>query len=347
MQNRLGFSRSIAEVVQFSATLDHYRAALSGLAVPLILAAFSLAVFIRAPRDDAATSEQSVEVTESRFVRGSRNPRRQPAMIAVLLMFLVLAWWLSLGPVVRSGGQALDMPGLYGLLYAYVPGFSGLRVAARFAALVMVFLALLAGAGAAVIERRMGLAGRLIVLILASVFLWQTWPATFPVNGVLASPALAPPPAYLRPTAELPPIYRALDDVDADAIVAELPFGDPWYELRYMFFSATHGRRLLNGYSGVFPPSYTARQRALSSPLDAPGLALDALGAATHVIVHEAAWRDDTGRRLVAWLESAGATAVATEDGAHLLALHALTRDAKTNTVTETQRPRGNHREEH
>jgi hypothetical protein len=218
------------------------------------------------------------------------------------------------------------------VLYAHVPGFSGLRVPGRFAALVLIFLPLLAAAGAAAVERRVGLASRLIILILTGVFLWQTWPASFPVNGVLPSSPLAPPPAYLRPSPQLPPIYRAVNELDADAVVAELPFGNPWYELRYMFFAATHGRRLLNGYSGVFPPSYLARRRYLAEPLDAPGRALEALSGATHVIVHPAAWPDGTGEQVVAWLEMAGATPLTTADGAHLLALHAITREATRRT---------------
>lgn len=335
MRDRLGFARSLDEVVQYSATLDHYRAAWPGLAIPLVLAVLSLAVFWRAPRagvpdqSDGTAAAAGTQV----WIWGSRNPARQATMIAVLLVFTVLAAWLSLGPVVRSAGQALDVPGLYLLLYTHVPGFTGLRVAARFAALVLIFLPLVAGAGAAAVERRWGLTGRLAVLAMTSVFLWQMWPATFPVNGVLASPTLAPPPAYLRPAAEVPRIYRVVDGLDADVVLAELPFGDPWYELRYMFFSATHGRRLLNGYSGVFPPSYLARQKVLAAPLAAPQPALDALSLATHVIVHEAAWPDDTGERVVRWLEAAGATPLLTTDeGAHLLALRPISRDARTDS---------------
>lgn len=328
MQKRLGFSRSIEEVVQFSATLDHYRAALPRLAIPVALAVLALAAFRRSAANRGATDAAAPANGAVRFTFGSRQPPRQAAMIVVLLVFLATAVWLSLGPVIQSGGARLDFPGLYGLLYEYVPGFTGLRVAARYAALVTVFLALLAGAGAAVVERRLGLAGRLIVLILAGVYLAQNWPSPFPVNGELASAALAAPPSYLRPAPALPPIYQALERVDPDAIVAELPFADPWYELRYMFFSATHGRRLLNGYSGVFPPSYVARQRRLANPLEHPMEALDALHDATHVIIHARAWRDDTGQRLVEWLEAAGAIEIATADDAHLMALHPMTREA-------------------
>ncbi|MFN2447198.1 MAG: hypothetical protein ABR606_16650 [Vicinamibacterales bacterium] len=330
MQRRLGFVRSIDEVIRFSATLDHYRVALPGLIVPLTLAMFALVALVKAPSPSEAPETAPADeerLAKPIFTPGCRNPRRQRAMIGALFVFLALAFWLSLGPVVRTGGATLDVPGIYTLLYQHVPGFSGLRVAARFAALVLIFLPLLAAAGAAFLERQVGLAGRLLVLIMTGVFLWQTWPAALPVNTVLPSPGLASPPAYLRPSPRLPEIYRAVSGLDADAVIAELPFGDPYYEVRYMFFAATHGRRLLNGYSGIFPPSYLARQRTLASPLDQPAAALEALAPATHVIVHEGAWTDGEGSRLVAWLESVGAAPVLTVEGAHLLALRDLARD--------------------
>ena len=100
-----------------------------------------------------------------------------------------------------------------------------------------------------------------------------------------------------RRAPELPAIYRAVDALRPGAILVELPFGDPWYDVRYMFFSTTHRRRLLNGYSGIFPPSFRARQRVLSRPLLDPGASAQAIGGATHVVVHRPAWKDDTGAR--------------------------------------------------
>src|SRR5262245_17461278 len=55
---------------------------------------------------------------------------------------------LALGPTIRSLGRPL-MDGPYAILYAWLPGFDGLRVPARFAMLAALFLALLAGFGAA------------------------------------------------------------------------------------------------------------------------------------------------------------------------------------------------------
>jgi hypothetical protein len=79
-----------------------------------------------------------------------------------------------------------------------------------------------------------------------------------------------------------------------------------------MFYSIAHHARLLNGYSGFFPPHYGLLAVALS---DVPTHAMSAWDAlrqfgVSHVIVHEAAWLDDRGPRTTAALIGLGATAV-------------------------------------
>ena len=296
VQQRLGVSRSLAEVIGYSATLDHYRLALPGLAPALALAAVAVV---------AALADRP-----SRWIT------------AAMLSFVALSFWLSLGPVPQGGGQALGWPGLYGVFHDYVPGYSGLRVPARFAMLFFVFLAVLAALGVAAIERGWRAAGVVVSIAVIAVILVQAKPATFPVNQLLPSEGLTnPPPAYLTPSPNLPPIYQAVESLRSGAVLAELPFGDPFYDLRYMYFSATHRRRLLNGYSGIFPPSYLARQRVLVRPFLDPRASAQAIGGATHVVVHRGAWPDDTGARLAAWLEQSGATLIAEGDGAVLYEL--------------------------
>jgi hypothetical protein len=238
-------------------------------------------------------------------------------------VFLALAFWLSLGPVPHGGGQPLGWPGVYSVLHNYVPGYSGLRVPARFAMLFFIFLALLAGTGVATLERRWRLAGRAVGAMAVAVFVIVAKPAAFPLNATLPSEGLATPPAYLTPSAHLPEVYRAVDSLRPGAILVEFPFGDSWYDLRYMFFSGMHRRRMLNGYSGLFPPSFLARQRVLAKPLLDPEASAQALGGATHVVVHRRAWTDDTGARVGAWLEGLGATIIAEADGAAVYALPA------------------------
>jgi hypothetical protein len=279
-----------------AATLDHWAAVLPGLAAPLALALIGAvgAVFVR---------------------------RLRSAMTLTTVM-LALTFWLSLGVEVRSGGVVLDWPGLYTLLYRYAPGFSALRVPHRFAGLVFVFAGVAAAIGLAAIEGRSRRAAQAVATLAVIVFLKFSVPSPVPINLELPSAVLAnPAPAYLTPRNELPSIYRAVDSLRAGAILAELPFGDPWYDLRYMYFSALHQRRLLNGYSGLLPPSYLARQRVLANPLLDPGAAAQAIGGATHVIVHRLAWRDDTGSRVSAWLEQFGATLIAEGNDAALYEL--------------------------
>lgn len=296
VQQRLGVERPMAEVVQGAATLDHYAAALPGIAAPLVLTV--------------------VGVIGALFVRRLRYA------IAVTVLLLALAFWLSLGPEIRRGGITLDWPGLYAVLYRTVPGFDALRVPARYASLVFLFLGIGAAIGLAAIEARSRRFAQAVAVVALLVFLKYSVPVPMMLNVELPSAVLASPaPAHLTPRAELPAIYQAVDALRPTAILAELPFGDYWYDLRYQYFSAIHGRRILNGYSGIFPPSYVGRQRVLARPLLDPGASAQAIGGATHVVVHRQAWRDDTGTHVAAWLEQFGATLIADADGAALYEL--------------------------
>jgi hypothetical protein len=88
-----------------------------------------------------------------------------------------------------------------------------------------------------------------------------------------------------------------------------------------MYFSSAHPNPKLAGYSGVFPESYLARQRALQEPLASPEEAWKAVGSATHAIVHAGAWPDDTGERIARWLQDRGAREAGRLDGARVFEL--------------------------
>ena len=213
------------------------------------------------------------------------------------------------------GGRVVDVPAIYPA-FARLPGYGGLRVPARFASLFLIFLGMLAGLAVQRIGDRWPRVAPAVALIAASLFLWQGRAQRVPLDRPLPSAGLAPPPAYLTPSPQLPAIYQAVTHLPATAVVAEFPFGDPWYDVRYMFFAATHHRAELNGYSGVFPPSYRARQSVLGRPFRNSDRAWVSLDASTHVIVHNAAWPDDTGPRIGAWLVEKGAILVGDVDGA-------------------------------
>jgi hypothetical protein len=211
---------------------------------------------------------------------------------------LLLAVWLSFGPIVHSGGWPLPAFGLYRVLYDYVPGYDGLRVPARASLLAALFLAVLAGIAAFALQRR--LKTRAVTLVALGLFLAEGWAApinTWPPRGA-SYQALADPAIYVA-VRQLPP----------DAVIVEFPFGDPYDEVKYVFHSTRHWRPLLNGYSGAFPASYRALRNDLEDVLADPDRAWAALAAspATHAVVHESYLRGRKGRRVSAWLEEHGA----------------------------------------
>jgi len=309
MQRQLHFDRQLDEVIRFSATLDHYRAALPGFAIPLALAVVAVVLNVRPLRPSTMAAD--------------RTSRLAPRVVAAFAVGALLTFWLSLGPVVQGGGHPLPIPGLYVLLYNFAPGFKGIRAVARYAMLFFLILGMLAGFGIAAIEARWRKAAPIVAAIGCAAFLWPLRPAPFPLDREwpFVSAGLAPPPAYLRPAPSPPPVYRFLATLDQKAVVAEFPFGDNAYDLRYMYFSAFHAHRMLGGFSGVFPDRWVARRDELAQPLAHPDLAWNALDGATLAVVHARGWSDATGARIVEWLRAHGAREAGVFDEAHVLEL--------------------------
>ncbi len=294
MQKAVGVTRTMAELTGNSVTLAGYWSEMPWLGPLLAMAAIAIVV-----PPVPATREL---------------PRRaRLGLFAVALAALILA----LGPVIQVGNRSL--PGPYGLLFDYVPGFQGLRVVHRFAVIGLLFISVLAGIGAAWLARwRVGAAA---VVLLSALTTPTAWSRPYPMDVPLESRGLAPVPEYLRPAMATPTIYRFARTLPATAVLVEFPFGDLGYEIRYTFFTLAHERRILNGYSGVQPSSYVARLPVLQAPLADPDASWQALAPATHAVVHTGAWDDDTGVRLRAWLEGRGARVVAQAQGAWIYAL--------------------------
>ena len=80
--------------------------------------------------------------------------------VGMLALVTIFAFAMSLGPQIHARGRLIEARNVYAAFYAYVPGFDGLRVPARFAMVVALGLAGLAGYGAAVMARRRGGGGR-------------------------------------------------------------------------------------------------------------------------------------------------------------------------------------------
>jgi hypothetical protein len=253
--------------------------------------------------------------------------------LGFLVCACLVAVWLSLGPTPRSHGRDLGFPSLYGLLER-LPGFDGARVPARYAMIVSLFLAVLGGLGAQALGREKH--GHVLQALAFAFFLAEVFGIPLPVNQsppilttsrsgevLLSDPDLNPTEPPGRGT---PPVYLFCLGLPKDAVLAELPLGSLAWDARYMFYSTVHSRPLVNGYSGVLPKDYpeTANAlRALSTEPDTAILALRRTGA-THVIVHEAAWRAGAGRRVLKQLEREGLREVARFDSDVVLAMPAM-----------------------
>jgi hypothetical protein len=297
MQARLGFTRSMDEIVATSASVDGYLAGSRALAVPMLLAGLA-------------------------WLPSTRTMAR-PRLALWAAVTTGLAAWLSLGPAPRWGAATYPAFGLYRYFYEYVPGFDAVRVPSRYSIMFILALGVLSGIGAARLLARTGRARPGVAIALVAASLWGTWQGPLTLDRVIQPEGLALPPAALTPGARAPEIYRFVATLPDSAVLAEFPFADLWYNARYTFASTWHWRRTTNGFTSVYPHSYLVRAAKLRFPVDTPDEAWDQLVAsgATHAVVHEAAWSGDYGAQVSAWLRAHGARELVFRDGARLFLL--------------------------
>jgi hypothetical protein len=240
------------------------------------------------------------------FVRESLGTPAGFVLFAVLLAVV-----MSLGPEVHSLGREVRGTGPYSLFYWHVPGYDGLRVPARFAMLVMLFLSIASGFGALHIERSFKWGG-VATLLIGMFAIGESFAAPIVINGTAPPPVgnYASPPARLFTGDQIPPVYKFLQTQRAPGtVVVEFPLGEWAYELSYVYYSTTHWHPLINGYSGTFPLSYTLRAGTLRRPEENPEAAWLTLvtSGATHAVVHEGFYKDAAGRVVTDWLAAHGA----------------------------------------
>ena len=154
-------------------------------------------------------------------------------------------WLFSLGPAPTLRGQELIYRAPYALLMS-LPGFSALRVPARFWMMVTLCLAVV---GAVIFARLTGKLGRMRLAAAAIVAI-----------GVLADTWMT-----AMPLAAIPKPFEVMScATEASGPMVEFPLGPIYSDVAAMYRQMTHRRPLINGYSGYFPPHYTALQRGLS-----------------------------------------------------------------------------------
>lgn len=165
------------------------------------------------------------------------------------LGMLFLSFVLSFGPIIHSHGNEIFQYSPYLFFYKYFPGFNGLRTPSRFIIMVVLSLSVLAGFGVKGILAKSNQASLKVFLtgILSILILVEYISIPIPMAAV--------------PTGkDIPSVYQWLSNQKGDFPVLELPlpFGprDVWIEAQRMYFSTYHWKKLVNGYSGYFPPDY-------------------------------------------------------------------------------------------
>ena len=234
---------------------------------------------------------------------------------------LFAAAWLSLGPSPQVLGRPLDLASPYRFLWDHLPGFNGLRVPARFAMVVTLMLAILGSLGAAVVARQRH--GVTLLAIVAAAFLFEAGAAPFVVNGMTPIRDFNQPSARLDIPSRAPEVYKAVSRLPPDVALADLPLGQPDYDLRAMFYSIDRWRPILNGYSGFFPLHYGRATAAFTEVPRHPDFSMATLRelGATHVVVHEDAYLNGEGAATTATLRMLGANEVFRAGSDVLLAL--------------------------
>jgi hypothetical protein len=188
---------------------------------------------------------------------------------------LALAWsWALLGFIGSLGLRTF----FYRFFFNYVPGFRAIRVAARWALISHVGLALLVAIAVAAISRRAWWAG----LAIALAFLAELHA---PIRWYMA-------PADIRPVDQ----WVATEKPHA---IAELPMSEQNTEYEVMLRATAHHRPVVNGVSGFDPPEYTRLRDMAQQWSDDLVPELARIGV-THVNVHadslDAAGRTWLGR---------------------------------------------------
>jgi hypothetical protein len=200
-----------------------------------------------------------------------------PVRAIVYLLALIVAFELSLG----FRGYT------YGFLFEFVPVYRGLRAAARLGIFVAMFLGILGAFGYVAMVQSMSAATRRVLLgVLVAVLLIE-YRAPVPLT-----PFVNKAPAIYRFLAALP-----------RGVVAEFPTPRPealpGFDAQYAYMSIFHRHPLVNGYSGVYPPSYLARMDRLRHFPDATSLRQLRRDGVRYVIVHEALYPADKGPEIV------------------------------------------------
>ena len=211
---------------------------------------------------------------------------RRRRVVAICVVCTALAVELSLG----TNGT------LYSYLYRWLTPWQGLRAPSRYGAFVLLGISVLAALGwERLLNLRSGAKGLVAPGDTRRVF--RTRLLTSLVLGALCVEYLSPP--RLWNVGATPSVYAMIRLLPPGVILEyPTPSSDsiPWIDADYAFWSTTHWRPLVNGYSGYLPASFWARaERFEQFPSDATLAESCALNV-RYVVVHP--WAIQQPRRV-------------------------------------------------
>ena len=164
------------------------------------------------------------------------------------VILALCAFVLTLGSKLHFFGNIIDLHLPYYYLYNYFPGFDSMRVPSRINILVMLSLSVLAGYGLhKLLSNKSSTLKILVTLFFSIVIIFESY-VPFGVD--------------ITPVGDdIPDVYKWLSNESGDFAIVELPTGNISensfdYDTKYMYYSTYHWKKLVNGYSGFFPPKY-------------------------------------------------------------------------------------------
>lgn len=153
----------------------------------------------------------------------------------------LLMTWMAFGPAPRPG--SIDTLWHAYEWLAWLPGFSGLRVPARFFMLTTLCLAVAAGLAISGLIASFPRAGRIVAAAAVLGLLADGWISAMPLG--------AAPRPFDAPMAK-------------DAVVLELPVTDENVNIAAIYRGMLHHRPVVNGYAGYRPPYASVMEWALA-----------------------------------------------------------------------------------
>lgn len=172
---------------------------------------------------------------------GATTPRliaawRRQSELAFYALMTGSCWLLSMGPTIEAWAHPVWAGAPYKKLML-LPGFSQVRVPARFGMLAALCLAVAAGLAFSRLVDASHKHRRLAAGLVSTLILFEGWPVSLPL-------CLTPERSTL------------LENVPGQAPVLELPLRDIKDDAGALYRSIYHRHPVINGYTGFFPPHY-------------------------------------------------------------------------------------------